>query len=104
MEELKPYLNPDLSLKQLSELTGIPVNDLSGFINEKYNYSFFDFVNSFRVKEFKQLISNPQKTHLTLEALGKESGFGSKTAFNRSFKKLTGITPTKFRKSPHLVN
>ncbi|WP_156140661.1 helix-turn-helix domain-containing protein [Sporocytophaga myxococcoides] len=104
MEELKPYLNPELSLKQLSELTGISVNDLSGLINEKYNYSFFDFVNSFRVKEFKQLISDPQKTHLKLEALGEESGFGSKTAFNRSFKKLTGKTPTEFRNSHHPVN
>ncbi len=104
MEELKPYLNPELSLKQLSELTGISVNDLSGLINEKSNCSFFDFVNSFRVNEFKQFISDPQKAHLTLEALGEESGFGSKTAFNRSFKKLTGKTPTEFRKSLQLVS
>lgn len=95
----KPYLNPDLTIKQLANDMGIQAHLLSYLINNAYGMNFFDFINSMRIEEAKQLFKSPTTQNWTIEAIGLESGFGSKSAFNRSFKEITGQTPSQFRKT-----
>lgn len=96
MEKDKPYLRPRLTLSELAQLCGMTPHLLSRVINEKFGKNFFEFVNAYRIEEFKQLASKDEYSHLTLLALAFEAGFNSKTTFNTAFRKITGETPGSF--------
>lgn len=96
MQKDKPYLNPRLALSDLAEMADTNLHTLSRLINEGFNKNFYDFVNSYRVEEFKKRIIMPDYQNQTFLAVAFSVGFNSKTAFNRSFKKLTNTTPRKF--------
>ncbi|MDW7691758.1 helix-turn-helix domain-containing protein [Flammeovirgaceae bacterium SG7u.111] len=97
--EEKPYLDPFLTLRTLAEQIDIHPNQLSWLLNENMGKNFNEFINSYRVEEFKKLSQDPKKSHITLMGLAYESGFNSKTVFNTYFKKETGLTPKQFLKS-----
>ena len=97
MRNEKPYLKSDLTLQKLSEYLSISQHHLSQIINEKMNQNFFDFINSFRVEEAKQLLVSPEGEPLKILAIAEEAGFNSKSSFNSAFKKHTGKTPTQFK-------
>lgn len=97
MKTEKPFLNPELSLPQLAKMLDIPVHQLSQVINGIFNQNYFEFINAYRVEEVKEKICDPSFGHLSLLGIAFESGFNSKSAFNRIFKKLTGKTPTQYR-------
>jgi AraC-like DNA-binding protein len=95
----KPYLNPNLNLRELAEISDIPARALSQIINETIGMNFYDFINSHRIENSRKLlINNPEKN--ILEILY-DSGFNSKSAFNSAFKKFTKMTPSEFRKSKY---
>lgn len=99
MEERKPYLNGELTASELSESLGISVNHLSQVLNKEQKQNFFDFINSYRVKEVLHKMGDPSKSHLTLLAMALDSGFNSKTSFNTIFKRVTNQTPSQYYKS-----
>jgi len=99
MNSSKPYLNPDLSLSQLAEEIGISSHYLSQVINEKFKLNFFDFVNRYRVEAFKENIKDPRYSNYSFLGIAFECGFNSKSAFNRIFKQVTGLTPSQFKKA-----
>lgn len=97
MRAKKPYHNSNITIKELSENISVPVKKLSQIINELFEKNFFDFINSFRIEEAKEiLVRDGNKT--VLEILY-EVGFNSKSVFNRVFKNCTGMTPNQFRES-----
>jgi len=93
------WLNPDLTLAHLAADLGIPAYLLSQVINEQFNLNFFDFVNQYRVDAFKQRIANPRYNSFSLLGIALDCGFNSKSAFNRIFKKATGVTPSEYKSS-----
>ena len=99
MEEEKPYLDSGLTLHKLSEYVGITPQHLSQVINERLNQNFADFVNSYRIMEAKRLLVDPRGDLLTILAIAEEVGFNSKSSFNSAFKKISGMTPTEYKKS-----
>jgi AraC-like DNA-binding protein len=99
MKSQKPFMNPNLTLNDLASLMKIPSHVLSKIIKEGYNVNFFDFINSYRIEEFKENINNPKYHNYTLLGIAFEVGFNSKTAFNRSFKKMTNQTPSEYYQS-----
>lgn len=99
MEEKKPYLNGELTAGELSNLLGISVNHLSQVLNKEQKQNFFDFVNSYRVRDVILTMEDPNNSHLTLLAMALNSGFNSKTSFNTIFKKATNQTPSLYYKS-----
>ena len=98
MEEYEPYLDNQLSLRQLADQLNVNTNYLSQVINEKHEKNFFEFINSYRVNALKQKMENPKNRQFTLLSLAYECGFNSKTTFNTTFKKLTGLTPSQYLK------
>lgn len=96
MKKEKPYLNSKLTLQDLAEMLHVNIHTLSRVINEGYQKNFFDFINEYRIDEFKRLVNIDQYKNYTFLAVAMEVGFSSKTTFNRSFKKSTGKTPREF--------
>lgn len=96
MDEKKPYLEPKLTLNMLATQLDVSSNHLSQTINQHQNQNFYDFINQYRVEEFKQRAKDPKNQHFNILALALDSGFNSKSAFNLIFKKHTGITPSQF--------
>lgn len=98
LEKEKPYLNEDLTLETLAALIPISDKKLSALLNHYVKTPFYDLINSYRVKEVTTKIIDPAYAHYTLLALGLDSGFKSKSSFNRIFKKETGLTPSQYKK------
>ncbi len=96
--ENKAYLNPKFSLLELSKATEIKKHHLSQVINLRMNTGFYDLVNSKRIAYAIHLLNRQRHDELTLEGLGYECGFNSKSVFFQSFKKYTGKTPGHFRR------
>lgn len=94
----KFFKNANLSLGELAKELKLHPNYLSQIINEKGGKSFYDYVNTFRINEYKNLISQAKHQKFTLMALAYEVGFNSKSSFNRYFKKITGETPSQYSK------
>jgi AraC-like DNA-binding protein len=96
MKNHKPYMNPKLTLNDMADGLQMNAYILSKIINDGFHKNFFDFINSYRIEEFKQLLQSPKYQNYTLLSVAFEVGFNSKTAFNRSFKKLTNDTPSEY--------
>lgn len=98
MNEEKPHLDANLTLPQLAAMLRIPPHHLSRVINEKYGVNFFDFINRYRVEEVKSKLENPESDNYSLLGIAFDCGFNTKSAFNRVFKKITGMTPSEYKK------
>ena len=99
MGDDKIFLNPNLNVAILSEHTGITPRIISAVLNQHLQKSFNEFVNGYRVSEFKERILNPDMNNLTIAGIAFECGFNSQATFQRTFKELTGQSPSEFRKT-----
>ncbi|MBC8084236.1 MAG: helix-turn-helix transcriptional regulator, partial [Hymenobacter sp.] len=91
----RPYLVPELTLPELAAQLGTNTSVLSRVINTGFGQNFNDYVNGYRVREAERRLRDPRFRHYTLLAVALESGFNSKSTFNRVFKKLRGATPSE---------
>lgn len=96
MDEDRLYLNPELSLRLLAQYMNLPPNHMSQLLNEGFEQNFADFVNSYRLEDFKAKLGTASAHQLTLLALAYDSGFNSKTVFNTFFKKKMRVTPKAY--------
>lgn len=94
-EEL--YLQQELKLNVLADKLESSVHHISQAINENAAKSFPDYINTYRIEAAKKMLLVPNPN--TIFAIAIDSGFNSKANFYHVFKKLTGVTPTQFRKS-----
>ena len=97
MTEEKPYLNPNLTLHDLSKKLDISNHNLSQILNTQLNQNFFDFINQYRIEEVKKNLADKANDHLTLLSTALDAGFNSKSGFNAIFKKYVNITPSEYR-------
>jgi AraC-like DNA-binding protein len=93
MAAAQPWLEPELSLTDLAQRLGTTPGLLSKVINAGCGQNFNDFVNTYRVAEARRRLADPQFAHYSLVGVALESGFNSKSTFNRVFKKLAGHPP-----------
>ena len=97
MRAEKPYLNPEITVFKLSRELHVNQEFLSNILNNVLKKNFFDFINQYRIEEYKHLVSLEEYKHLTLLSIAYECGFNSKATFNRVFKNATGLTPSQYR-------
>jgi AraC-like DNA-binding protein len=98
MNNEKLFLKNDLKIGDVAEKIGLPLNYVSQIINEKLDKNFYDFINEYRVDEVKKRFADAKYDHMTILAIGFDSGFNSKTAFYSAFKRNTGVIPSEFKK------
>ncbi|OXB06622.1 DNA-binding protein [Flavobacterium plurextorum] len=95
MNEKGLYKNPNLSLKDVSEEINISSHQLSQFLNNNLGKNFTSYINEFRIDNACRIIASNDK--LTLESVGYDVGFNSKSTFFAAFKKHTGTTPLNYQ-------
>ena len=98
MEAEKPFLEFGLSLVKLAGLMKISTHILSYVINSGFDENFYQFINRYRIEEAKKLMIDSETDRLSLLGIGFSVGFNSKTVFNTTFKKVTGQTPSEYKK------
>ncbi|OJJ21075.1 hypothetical protein BKI52_10920 [marine bacterium AO1-C] len=91
------YKEEAVSLNMVASKMEISDKKLSELINKELNLRFHDYINGCRVREFKARVEKGDAQHLKLTSIAYESGFHSKSSFNRIFKKHTGLTPSEYK-------
>ncbi len=101
MESEKLFLDPDLTLEKLAQKTPFSSKKLSQLLNVTFSQSFFDFINTYRIKEAQRIFADSTDAKLTVLEVMYASGFNSKSSFNSLFKEKTGQTPSDFKRAVH---
>ncbi len=97
MEKEKLYLRQDLTIHDVSKYMGSSSRKISQCINDRFGSNFSEWVNGYRIDEVKNRFLEPDSKFLTIEAIGQESGFKSRSAMYLAFRKILGISPAKLR-------
>lgn len=96
--EKELYLNPNFTLDEAAKELNVTKHLLSQYLNVVLGKSFTNLINEYRIEKAKKLLET--ENNLTVEGIGYESGFKSKSTFFTTFKKITGKTPTEYQKTP----
>ena len=95
----KPYLDCNLTIVNVSDKMNISRHALTEVLNTAIGMNFYRFVNTYRVDEVKQKLADTEYSLYSIDAIGFECGFNSKSTFYAVFKKTTGMTPSQYRSS-----
>ncbi|MDO3640567.1 FtsX-like permease family protein [Mucilaginibacter sp. L3T2-6] len=98
IEKKRLYEDAELTLNSLAEKLDIHHHELSRIVNAAFGKNFNDFINEYRIREVGSKIKDPAYDHITLLGIAFESGFNSKSTFNRVFKEMTGKSPAEYKK------
>ncbi len=98
VEEEQLFLNDSLSIHELGVKLNMNSKYLSEAINQQEDLNFNKYINAKRINYAKSLITDDDYSNYSIEGIAKESGFRSKSTFNTTFKKITGLTPTQYKK------
>jgi len=96
MEEQKPYREPEITLSKLAGMMKVTPDYLSEILNKHLHHSFFDFINQHRIEEFKFACLSRENAHLSIMGIAYNSGFNSKAAFYRAFRKYEKLSPSEY--------
>ena len=96
MREQHLYRDPDLTLERLARRAGIPGRQISGALNRIHGRNVSQVVNEYRVGDAKRRLVT---TRAPVTVIMLESGFGTKSNFNREFLRVTGMTPSSYRRT-----
>ncbi|NNK10402.1 MAG: AraC family transcriptional regulator [Flavobacteriaceae bacterium] len=99
MKSSEAYLISELTIVDLADQLEMHPKKISTTINGIFKQNFNSYVNYLRIKKAEDLLSKKSTDHFSVEGIGKEVGFHSKSAFYAAFKKITGTTPNKFKDS-----
>ena len=99
MERERVYQNSDLTLADLADHLDTTPHKVSEVLNSELEQTFYDFVNSYRVKDVQRRIADESSRNLKILALAMDAGFASKSTFNAVFRQHTGHTPSSYRRS-----
>ena len=99
MDEQQPWRDPTLTLEQLACAVQCAPAELSAALNRHLQRSFHEFVNDFRVAEACRLLRDPAERRYSVDGLGRQAGFGSRSGFYKVFKAGTGQSPAEYRRA-----
>ena len=95
MEEEHHYLKNNINVERFANAVGASEKQVSALINHHYQQNFFEFINQRRIEEAKRLLR--EAPHMSIAEIYAASGFNSKSAFQRFFKRFTNKTPSEYR-------
>lgn len=87
-----------VTLEQAGRILGIPARQISHAINLIYGSSFSQYLNDQRVKAAQRMLINNREIPIT--TIMSDSGFSTKSNFNKEFLRVTGLSPSEYRKQP----
>jgi AraC-like DNA-binding protein len=96
LNDKKPFLDPEFSISTIAIIMQVPQNHVSYCINTLQSTTFYRLRAELRVKHAISLLQSETKDRLTIEAIGEQSGFKTRSNFYMAFKECTGMTPTEF--------
>ena len=96
MEDEKLFCDEDLTLNRMADILSLTPHQVSEFLNNVLETNFNSFINSYRIDEAKQLLM--EDSERSILSVAYSVGFNSKSVFYNAFTKVTGTSPTKFRK------
>lgn len=92
------YRRPNLSLKDLANLVGLPEYRLRKLIHEQLGYQNFNaFLHNYRVKEACQQMRDPDMRRIPILTIALSVGYQSANTFNRGFRDIMDMTPSAYR-------
>jgi len=97
MESLQFYLNEELTLHSFAKGINMSSRLISSCINKSMGHNFNEWVNNYRVEKALEMIKSDQKNTLSIEGIGSDSGFKSRSAMYAAFKKKLGHSPGFYR-------
>ncbi len=97
LETEKAYTNPDLKMKDLADRLHLSASKLSQVLNLYLGESYYEFINRYRLEEFKRLIDQGEQKRFTITALSEQCGF-KKSNFFSTFRRMEGMTPAEYLK------
>jgi AraC-like DNA-binding protein len=100
MNEQRPWINPQFDIGALARLLDTYPNAVSRALNRVGNTTFYDYVNGYRVREARRLLTDPRERNLKIEALGHLAGFRARSTFFKLFRQHTGQSPSEYRAGP----
>jgi AraC-like DNA-binding protein len=103
LETEKVYKKSDISLDYLAEKLDTTRHNTSQVINENFNVSFFELINTYRIEETLEILRNDTEKSMNIIEVAYEVGFNNKVSFNKSFKKHLSQTPSQYIGSLHSV-
>lgn len=95
MEKEQLYLNSELRLTDMAAMLNTNRNVISNCINSQHGCSFSQFVNEYRVNHAQKLMR--QHPDMKASEVWISSGFSTESSFFRSFKAVTGMTPSEWK-------
>ena len=99
LDKKQIYLDPDLSLTSIAGQLGTGFNKLSKLINYFSGNNYSDLINQYRIKHAQKLLSDSKYSKYSIAGIAEMSGYKTRAAFNLSFKKITGLTPSYYQKN-----
>ena len=97
MNTEKLYLNPKLTLQDLSVAICTNRTYLSDYLNHVLNTTFYEYVNDLRVKTACGIMdSMTSEGRRSMQEVAEMSGFNSISTFNRAFLRKVGMTPGEY--------
>ena len=97
LERERVYTNADLKMKDLADVLHLSAPKLSQVFNLYLGQNYYDFINGYRLNEFKRLIDEGEYKRFTITALSEQCGF-KKSNFFSTFRKVEGMTPVEYLK------
>jgi AraC-like DNA-binding protein len=99
IRESNCFINPDLTIMDLADSIDEHPKLVSEAINTIDKQNFNSYINQYRIKKAEELLISNKGSRMSVEGIGSEVGFKSKSAFYSAFKKFTGSTPTQYREN-----
>jgi len=95
----KAFRDPALTLDGLAEKLSLPRHQLSQLLNQHLGTPLVDYLSHLRVEDAKTGLLDPANDAYTIEAVARDAGFASRSAFYAAFRQATGQTPTAYRRA-----
>ena len=90
-----------ITLEDIAKMSGITPNYFSKLFKDYININLWDYITAKRVEKAKKMIN--EKTDETMLSIAISCGFNNTANFNRAFKAHTGLTPSEFKKTKHII-